>query len=433
MEQAGKHAAPDRFGIAARRAAWRAVAAVLEDGRLLSETLPAELAPLAPPDRARAGRLATESLRWAGRADRVLGPYLRKRPAPRVHAMLRMAVWEICGDGSAAHGVVNAAVEILSADRGTRGQAGLANAVLRRVAEADPDWHALPLPELPKWLRKPLLAAYGKPVVTAIEAAHAAGAPLDLTPGPAAPKDLARRLGADTLPTGSLRLDHPGQVSALPGYAEGWWWVQDAAAAVPARLLRARPGERVLDLCAAPGGKTLQIAATGAEVTALDVSEARLSRLRENLERTGLAARVVVADALDWAAPEPYDAALLDAPCSATGTIRRHPDLPHARDGSGVAGLVALQARLIDRAVGVLRPGGRLVYCTCSLLREEGEDQVRAALYRHPGLEVDRQALSAGGIEPEWTSEVGLRTRPDFWPERGGMDGFFAALLRKPA
>jgi 16S rRNA (cytosine967-C5)-methyltransferase len=205
--------------------------------------------------------------------------------------------------------------------------------------------------------------------------------------------------------------------------------VQDAAAALPARVLAPQPGEKVLDLCAAPGGKTLQLAAMGAEVTALDLSAPRLERLRDNLARTGLKARVVQSDALEFAEGG-WDAILLDAPCSATGTIRRHPDLPVARDGSEMPGLLDLQARLLDHALGLLRPGGRLVFATCSLLPEEGEEQAAAALERHPGLAVERP--EAEGIEDGWRTALGLRTRPDHWGDIGGLDGFFVARLRKP-
>jgi 16S rRNA (cytosine967-C5)-methyltransferase len=269
-----------------------------------------------------------------------------------------------------------------------------------------------------------MVHAYGRDVVTAIETVQALEPPLDLTLRPGFPSP-----EGEVLPTGSLRLTAFGQISTLPGYAEGGWWVQDAAAALPARLLGARPGERVLDLCAAPGGKTLQLAAAGAEVTALDVSPTRMARVTANLARTGLAARTVVADALEWEPEERFDAILLDAPCSATGTIRRHPDLPFVKDGSEISGLVALQARLLDRALGWLKPGGRLVFATCSLLPEEGEGQLAAAVARHPGLAVERVELA--GVEPGWWTDAGgLRLRPDHWADRGGMDGFFMARLR---
>jgi len=209
--------------------------------------------------------------------------------------------------------------------------------------------------------------------------------------------------------------------------------VQDAAAALPARVLAAVPGERVLDLCAAPGGKTLQLAAMGADVTALDMSGPRLVRLRENLARTGLAAEIVVADALAWEGGL-FDAVLLDAPCSATGTIRRHPDLPFVKQSADIKPLVALQAALIDRAIGLARPGGRLVLCTCSLLPDEGEAQADAALARHPDLIPDPGALDRPGIDPAWRAGAsGLRLRPDLWADRGGIDGFFVAAFRRCA
>jgi 16S rRNA (cytosine967-C5)-methyltransferase len=194
--------------------------------------------------------------------------------------------------------------------------------------------------------------------------------------------------------------------------------------------LQARPGEHIADLCAAPGGKTLQLAAMGARVTAVDISADRMRHVAENLARTGLAAQVAVADALTWQPDATLDAVLLDAPCSATGTIRRHPDLPHARDLSGLAHLAALQARLIDRAVALVRPGGRIVFATCSLLPEEGEAQVRAALDRHPGLRVDPAALDLAGADPAWRVPEGLRLRPDHWAEHGGLDGFFVTAMQ---
>jgi 16S rRNA (cytosine967-C5)-methyltransferase len=208
--------------------------------------------------------------------------------------------------------------------------------------------------------------------------------------------------------------------------------VQDAAAALPARLLapEAARGARVIDLCAAPGGKTLQLSAMGAHVTPLDISAPRLARLHENLARTGLAAEVIAADALHWSPDRPVEAVLLDAPCSASGTIRRHPDLPHVKDAQALAALTALQAALIDRALGWLTPGGVLVYCTCSLLPDEGEAQVAAALVRHPGLRAEDAALPGAG--PDWRSaEGGWRLRPDFWADLGGLDGFYMARLRK--
>lgn len=384
---------------------------------------------LDPPDRARAQRLAADTLRGLERADRLLQKHLRKAPALPVQNALRLGTVELCS-GAAAHGVVNAMVEIIGRHRRHGHLKGMVNAVLRKIAAEGPtEWNRLRVPRLPKWLRKPLVEAWGAEAMAAMEAAHFAGAPLDITLRPGAAVTLP---GARILPTGSLRLDTPGQVTALPGYADGTWWVQDAAAALPARVLAAQPGETVLDLCAAPGGKTLQLAATGADVVALDISDTRLNRLRENLARTGLVARVVTGDALEQEGQ--YDAILLDAPCSATGTIRRHPDLPQAKDGAEFGMLIELQAHMLAHAWSLLKPGGRLVYCTCSLLPDEGEVQVEEALEILLGATIDRDALALPGVDPAWiTEEGGLRLRPDYWPELGGMDGFYIACLRKAA
>lgn len=411
-------------GLDARAAAVALMSAVTEKGELLSAALPGIVEKLPPEERARAQRLATEALRWAQRSDRLLGPHLRNRPEDAVMNPLRLALYEINVEGAAPHGPVNAAVSLAP-----KSKKGLVNAVLRNVQRTGTDWSSLPVPTLPKWLRKRLVAAWGKEAVAEMEAVHAGPVPLDLTLR-GDDGDWAERLEAQRLPTGSLRLAQFGRVSALPGYEEGAWWVQDAAAALPAKLLFVRPGETVLDLCAAPGGKTMQLAAAGADVTALDISETRMARVSENLARTGLAARLVTADALTWEPEAPYDAILLDAPCSATGTLRRHPDLGHAKDGSGFAELTALQAALIDRAARWLKPGGRMVFCTCSLLPEEGEEQLSAALSRNPDLAL--VAPEADWIEPQWRAPAGgLRIRPDHWSARGGIDGFFMAVLRK--
>lgn len=418
----------------ARAAALKLLGEVLEEDRTLAEAIPRVLTPLAPPERARAQRLATGTLRWLDRSDRALGPFLRMKPWPGIHNILRMALYEIYVDGAAEHGVVSSAVDLAGTLPKGRSQAGLVNGVLRNVLRKGREgWEALPPPRLPKWLRKPLVADFGKDVVAAMERSFAAGAPLDLTVrGDAA--DWAQRLGGRVLPTGSVRLEAPGQVSRLEGYADGAWWVQDAAAAVPARILAARPGERVLDMCAAPGGKTLQLAAAGAEVMALDLSAARMERLRENLARCNLPANVVVGNALEHAPAQLYDAVLLDAPCTATGTIRRHPDLPHARSSAGFPEIFALQEQLIDAALALVRPGGRVVFCTCSILIDEGEEQVRDAILRHPALAVLPDALQIPGIDPAWIgSEGGLRLRPDFWPDLGGMDGFYITVFRAPS
>ena len=412
----------------ARRSAVYLLDQVLGEHRLLSE-LTASLDRLTPPERARAQRLATETLRGLERADRLLQHHLKKYPPLFVRNVLRLGTVELALGGD-AHGVVNEAVNIVASHNRHNRLKGLVNAVLRKMAdEAPAKWDSLRMPRLPKWLRGPLVEAYSPEIVAAMEAAHYLGAPIDITlkSGSVPAENMP---DGTLLPTGSVRLSDPGQVSALPGYDAGDWWVQDAAAALPARILAPQPGEKILDMCAAPGGKTLQLAAAGADVTALDISDSRLARVRENLARTGLTAKVVAQDALDHQGR--YDAILLDAPCSATGTIRRHPDLPHAKDGSDFLSLIELQARMIDHALTLLNPGGRLVFCTCSLLPDEGECQVDEALTRHKTLKTDPGALDIPGVDPAWkTEEGGLRLRPDYWPDQGGMDGFYIACLRR--
>lgn len=419
-------------GVQARRSAVYLLDMILEEESLMSELLASgALDKLPPDDRARAQRLALDTLRGMERADRLLQKHLSKYPPLTVRNALRVGTVELC-QGGAAHGVVNAMVELVGSHKKLGHLKGLTNAVLRKIATEGPEaWDALRSPRLPKWLRGPLTEAWGVEAIAGIEAAHFAGAPLDLT-AKKDPEALAEAVGGVVLPTGSVRVMDAGQVTAMPGFAEGDWWVQDAAAALPVKILAPQKGEAVLDLCAAPGGKTMQLAAAGAQVTAVDSSKPRMQRVRENLARVHLPAKVVVVDARKFEGQ--FDAILLDAPCSATGTIRRHPDLPHAKDGSEFGELIELQSEMIDHAWSLLNPGGRLVFCTCSLLPDEGEVQVDEALERHPDMSVDRTALDIEGIDPAWiSSEGGLRLRPDYWADRGGMDGFYIVCLRKAA
>jgi len=419
-----------KSGMQTRRSAVYLLDQVMGEGRLMSEVIGSgALERLEPADRARAQRLAMDTLRGLERADRVLQKHLKKVPALTVQNVLRLGTVELC-QGGAAHGVVNDAVEIIAKNKHHAGLKGLVNAVLRKVdADGQAEWDRLRIPRMPKWLRKPLAQAYGSDVMLGIEAAHFNGAPLDLTAkGDAAA--LATTVGGELLPTGSVRVPVGQQVSALAGYEAGDWWVQDAAAALPAKILNVQAGEKVLDLCAAPGGKTMQMAAAGADVTAVDDNPSRMARVEENLKRTGLSATLVVGDAM--AQEGAYDAILLDAPCSATGTMRRHPDLPFAKDGSEFGDLIGMQEVFLDHALSLLKPGGRLVFCTCSLLPDEGEVQVEEAVARWSGVSVDRDAVLVEGVDPDWvTEEGGLRLRPDYWADRGGMDGFYMALLRK--
>ena len=421
----------NQTGLPARRTAHHLLMQITTEGRLMAELIAGgALNQLANDDRARAQRLATDALRGLDRADRMLKPYLKKTPPDHVMNALRLGVIELCG-GEAAYGVVNAYVEIVGRNKRTQAMKGLTNAVLRKIAAEGPEgWEKRAIPLTPGWLRQPLVAAWGREAVVGMEAAHFSSAPLDLTAKTDA-EAVAKATGGTVLPTGSVRITNAGQVTSLPGYDAGEWWVQDAAAAIPVKLLGDVKGRKVLDLCAAPGGKAMQLAAAGADVTAVDLSERRMERVQENLSRVGLKARTVVSDAFAFEETG-FDAILLDAPCSATGTIRRHPDLPYAKDGSEFGALIDQQETMIDHALGLLKPGGRLVFCTCSLLPDEGEVQVEEALSRHSDLTVDTEALNVPGIEPEWiTEEGGLRLRPDYWSDLGGMDGFYMAVLQK--
>ena len=423
----------NQTGLPARRTAHHLLMQIIEEGQLMPEVIAAgALSRLENDDRARAQRLATEALRGLDRADRMLKPYLKKTPPSHVMNALRLGVIELCS-GEAAHGVVNAYVEIVARNKRTQSLKGLTNAVLRKIADEGPaGWKKRATPLTPNWLRQPLVAAWGRAAVEGMEAAHFTGAPLDLT-AKADPHAVATAVGGTVLPTGSVRVANGGQVSALAGYADGDWWVQDAAAAIPVKVLGDVSGLKVLDLCAAPGGKAMQLAAAGALVTAVDISERRMQRIKENLTRVGLSANCVVSDAFAFET-EGFDAILLDAPCSATGTIRRHPDLPYAKDGSEFGALIDQQEAMLDHALSLLKPGGRLLFCTCSLLPDEGEVQVEDAMARHAGLATDVDVLHIAGIDPAWiTPEGGLRLRPDYWAELGGMDGFYVAVLRKPA
>lgn len=404
-----------------RSAAFTLLSAVLERRRGLEEALDALPGGLQPRDKAAAHRIAAAVLRRLGSIDAVLEPYLRREPSPPALQALRIGVAELLLLGTPPHAAVATAVALAP-----RPFAGLVNAVLRKVstggAAALEGLDAARL-DTPPWLWSAWHAAYG-PKVRAIAEAHTCPAPLDLSlvPGAEVPE------GAEVLPNGTARLPPGTRITEIPGFAEGGFWAQDAAASLPARLLAVRPGEKVADLCAAPGGKTAQLIAAGAEVTAVEKEERRAVRLRENLARLKMSAEVAVADAIPWSAERrgSFGAVLLDAPCTATGTIRRHPEVPHLRRPRDVPKLAATQAALIEAAAGLVAPGGRLVVATCSLQPEEGEAHLSrlAAL----GLRPDPvRAEEVPGLEQAITPEGALRTRPDFWGERGGMDGFFVA------
>lgn len=404
-----------------REAAFDLLSAVLDHRRPLEQALNA-LGGLPSRDRAAAHRIAAGVLRRMGTLDAVLEPALRKQPPEPVRHVLRIGAAGLLLLATPQHASVTTAVALARA-RGLSAFAGLVNAVLRRVASDGPGALAeLDSPRLdtPGWLWR----SWGTEA-RAIAIAHQKPAPLDLTcrPGAGPPE------GAELLPTGSVRYPAGTLPGSVPGFEQGQLWVQDAAAALPARLLAARPGERIGDLCAAPGGKTGQLAATGAKVTALEKDPARLQRLADNLRRWKLHAELVHADASSWEPSTPFDAVLVDAPCSATGTIRRHPDVLHLKRPADVRALVQIQDRLLSAAAMMLRPGGRLIYTVCSLQPEECAPRVQAALARGGVKQAPFAPDELAGLPEALTSEGFLRTHPGLWPGRGGMDGFFGARL----
>ncbi len=422
-------------GLPARVAALDLVQAAVERRGGLDDALGrAPFTVLGPRERAFARALAGTVLRRLGSIDAALDARLQKPPPDAARWLLRLGAAQVLYMDVAAHAAVSVSVEQAAGANATRPYKGLINAVLRGLArDGAPETGVEAF--APPWLLARWRAAYGHAAAQAIAATIAGEPPTDLTLKGGAADALVDALQAERLPTGGLRTPLKGEVAEWPGFADGGWWVQDAAAALPARLLAVQPGETVLDPCAAPGGKTLQLAAAGGRVTALDRSAARLKRLHENLQRTRLPAEVVVADACAWEDPRVFDAVLLDAPCSATGTFRRHPDVLWAARPGDIAKLVALQTRLLDAAALRVRPGGRLVYCVCSLEPEEGEAQALAFLQRQTDFAAAPVAEGEGGAPARALTAQGfVRLLPGAAePELGG-DGFFVArFVRRSA
>lgn len=419
--------------MSARRAAAELTIAVLDNGRAFEDAMAdtKSYAALEGRDRAFARALATATLRRLGSIDSVLARFLAK-PLPQSavagRAILRTGAAQLLVLGTPPHAAVGESVALANAHRGTAGFAKLINAVLRKVA-SEGAAHAASMPpgsDLPAWLYTRWRAAYGDAAAAEIAKALQNEPPLDLSARSSA-DDLAAAVQGEALPTGSVRQREHGPVDALPGFADGAFWVQDAAAALPVRLLGDVRGKRVLDLCAAPGGKTLQLAAAGAIVTALDRDEARLQRLRDGLARTKLSAEITCADALTYAPSEPFDAVLLDAPCSATGTLRRHPDVAWLRRPSDIPKLAELQTQLLTRATTFAKPGGVLVYAVCSLEPEEGP-----AIAAAGGAGLLRESIGPDEAgDAAFITDGALRTLPSHWPKRGGLDGFYAARFRR--
>ncbi|MDO9431553.1 MAG: RsmB/NOP family class I SAM-dependent RNA methyltransferase [Phenylobacterium sp.] len=415
------------IGLPARRAAIDILSASLARRAGLDEALSRPLFKgLEQRDRGFAMALAMATLRRLGPIERALDAKLTRAPPEEVRNILRIGVTQAFLMDVPAFAAVTTSVDLAASHSSTRAFKGLINAVLRGLLREPPN---LDLPEAlcPPWLYARWTAAFGREAADAMAALIADEPATDLS---LKSSDHAERLAAElegeVLAGGTLRTPRKGDVAAWPAYDEGLWWVQDASAAIPARLLDAKPGETVLDFCAAPGGKTMQLAATGAEVIAVDRSPARLVRVKENLERTGLTVEVVAADAGEWADEREFDAVLLDAPCSATGTYRRHPDVLWAARPSDVAALASVQSRLLDSAAKRTKVGGRLVYCVCSLEPEEGEAQTAAFLMRHRDFKLS--PAQPGEAGSPWASQLAdgtLRLLPHH--RVGGQDGFYVA------
>jgi len=404
-------------GLAARRAALRMSDAVLRRGETLERASASALQGVpGEADRALARALAGEMLRWLADLDALIDSSTRQRlpddAKPRAVLRLMLAGWLRLE--TPPHAVIATGLPLLSG-----GPRRLAHGVFSTLTK-----RGVTLPAVPA-LPEGVAARWGERTA-AIAQGLATPPPLDLTlRDPEQTLAWAERLGGVSLNPGNVRLPRGAAVETLPGFAEGAWWVQDLAASLPARLLGAGEGRRALDLCAAPGGKTLQLAAAGWQVTALDISAKRLERLRENLSRTGLTAEVVAADAHKWQPPAQFDAILLDAPCTATGTCRRHPDVLHRIGPRQIAEMAEIQARLLDRAAGWLAPGGRLVYAVCSLEREEGEEQAARVPLAVDAIRTDEVPAGLSFSPEGW-----LRTDPGMLSEAGGLDGFFIARWR---
>lgn len=427
-------------GLAARFAALQAVDAVLAHRRPLDEAIERIFAKasLDSRDRAFAFKLATTVLRRLGQINTLIDDCLASPLPARLEperALIRLGVAQLLFLATPPHAAVDTTVS-LARQLGRGGHTPLINAILRRLAVEG--WARLAAQDAsrlnaPDWLWQAWLAAYGEAHTQAIAAAHLQEPPLDLTVKPEVDAaQLAARLGAVQMPTGSLRLMHASAIADLAGFAAGDWWVQDTAASMPARLLGCVRGKLVFDLCAAPGGKTAQLAAAGARVVAVDRSPARLGRLKENLRRLSLHAETIEADVAVWRPPAAADAVLLDVPCSATGTIRRHPDIAHLKSAEEVGALVKVQTRLLTAAIQMLKPGGLLVYCACSLQPEEGVGVVDSLIAA--GLPIQRVPILANELG-NWgdllTTAGDLRTLPCHLGDAGGIDGFYAARLRR--
>ena len=420
-----------------RRLVWHMLHAITAQRAPLDEALEQlHESELEGRDRAFARQLLMCVLRHYGEIVAVLQPKL-KTPltgnVQPVHDLLALGVAQLLWLGTPAHAAIDQAVQLCKQE-GFVHQAGMVNAVLRRVSEEREALLASSQPtyNLPSWLKGTWRKTYGREVADAIAMIHTQEPPLDITVRGEV-DSWAQQLEGDVLLGNSIRRAN-APVMQLPGYDAGQWWVQDLASTLPARLLGDVAGLRVVDLCTAPGGKSMQLATAGAQVTAVDRSARRMKRLEENTQRLGLEINRVVADAMQWQPDIAPDAVMLDAPCTATGTARRHPDLLLHRSEKEVPEMVALQRDLLHHTLSWMKPGSMLVYSVCSLQPEEGEQNIEALLAARSDVRLHRLEAATLGIPDEWINPQGcLRTLPHFWAEKGGMDGFFAALLGKVA
>jgi len=426
--------------VAARMAALGMLEGVFSRGMSTDDQFEQAVSRLEPRDRAFVRLLVATVLRRLGQIDMVLGNFVERRPPERVGNVLRLGTAQLLFLATPPHAAVATSVALVK--QGHERHAGLVNAVLRRVSEKGPALLAgqnAAAVNTPMWLWTSWIAAYGEPAARATAEAHLGEPLLDMSlKDPAQTKEWAARLDAQVLPTGTLRRTAGGRIQDMEGFNDGAWWVQDAAAALPAKILLHALGEsagkNVIDLCAAPGGKTAQLAAAGCAVTAVDSSTERLELLHANLKRLNLNAEVVRADAVTWRPEALADGVLLDAPCSATGTIRRHPDLPYLKRAQDIAAFAALQTKLLASAAAMIRPGGFIFYSVCSLQPEERRPVVEAVLEANPELTRIKIAKEAVNGESQFIDHRGeLRTLPSQWPELSGLDGFYGALLQRSA
>ena len=409
-------------GFAAREAALKMLDAVLRRGQTM-ENAAQHARSLPPADAALAAAIVGEALRRLPDLDALIDSATRLNLADDAKArmVLRLALAQKIGLGTPDHALVATALPLV--DGGPRRLVhGVLGTLLRR------GFNANPAPRLPAAVEQRWAGAWGEEQLLAARRAIAKRPPLDLSF--ASEQACAAYDGGISLAPRHRRLDHAGSVTALPGFGEGGWWVQDLASSLPARLVPAS-AKRVLDACAAPGGKTMQLAAAGHDVVALDRSESRLARLNENLARTGLKAETVTADVLDWSPDAPFDAVLLDAPCSATGTYRRHPEVLYRAHPAIIEQRAEFQARLLAQAATWVRPGGSLVYAVCSLEPQEGEQRIDAFLADHPDFRIEPAPTLVEGVAPD--ARGCLRVLPNMVEDRGGLDGFFAAHLVRDA